>query len=206
MSQPGWCLLPSFFGINLNYKFVSNSPTTSNYSRPSSPVHIPKLPGLWSDIRTMRWMRVPSSSFKMIVYLVIMYLNFAFLQWLGLVSQDLQNPFRSLMLISHRVPSSTDDEPYYQKGPLDLVFIAFYVIVWSFVRQFLTLHFFPPFAKYYGIRKQAKMERFGEQGYALLYFLFMSIYGFVRLLFLNSEFENLCIDSPFISQGCYVWF
>lgn len=158
--------------------FVPASPTASNFSRPPSPLHVPKSHGLWADIISMRWMRVPSSSLKMIVYLIVLYLNWELLQWFGIVSQDHVNPFGSLLFISHRVPSSTDDEPYYQKGPLDLVFIAFYVIVWSFVRQFLTLYLFPPVARRFGIRKQAKLERFGEQGYALLYFSFMSLYGF----------------------------
>ncbi|GJJ07563.1 hypothetical protein Clacol_001765 [Clathrus columnatus] len=133
--------------------------------------------GFWSDIKTMRWMRVPASSFKMIFYPSLLFFNFSLLQRLGIVPSDIPNPIRPLLLISHRIPSSPDSDPMYQKGYCDLLFVAFYVIVWSFVRQSLTFYVLHPIARYYGIKKQSKLDRFAEQGYALIYFLFMTVYG-----------------------------
>ncbi|KAF8529143.1 longevity assurance proteins LAG1/LAC1 [Hysterangium stoloniferum] len=133
--------------------------------------------GLWSDLKSMRWMRVPASSFKMILYLVMLYFNFRWLQSWNLIPDTWLNPFEPLIFISHRIPDSPPDDPRYQKGYLDLLFIAFYVIVWSFIRQAITLYAFHPLARRCGIKKSAKVDRFGEQGYALTYFSVMSILG-----------------------------
>ncbi|KAF8528669.1 TLC domain-containing protein [Gautieria morchelliformis] len=132
---------------------------------------------LSSDLRSMRWMRVPESSFKMILYPVIFYANYRFLQAWNLVPPDWYNPFEPLLFLSHRIPDSTPDSPRYQKGYLDLLFIAFYVIVWSFIRQTITLYIFNPLARWFGIKKPSKIDRFGEQGYAITYFTFMTLLG-----------------------------
>ena len=95
-------------------------------------------------------------------------------------AEGVTNPFSPLLFISHRIPSSSDNDPRYQKGWLDLVFIAYYVVAWSFVRQAITLYICRPIARWFGIRKEAKLDRFGEQGYAVLYFAFTSIWGIVR--------------------------
>ena len=97
------------------------------------------------------------------------------------VAKDLYNPFEPLLFVSHRVPGSSSDDPRYQKGYLDLVFIAFYVIFWSFIRQSLTLWFFKPLARRFGIRKELKLDRFGEQGYAVAYFAFTGLWGLVSV-------------------------
>ena len=36
-------------------------------------------------------------------------------------------------------------------------------------------------ARYFGLKKEAKLERFGEQGYAVVYFGIMGAWGYVRL-------------------------
>ena len=61
---------------------------------------------------------------------------------------------------------------------MDLVFVASYVVFFSFVRQLFTLHVFQPFARWYGIKK-SKLDRFGEQGYAVVYWGAMSVWGYV---------------------------
>lgn len=88
------------------------------------------------------------------------------------------------MFISHRVPSSSDDDPRYQKGYLDLVFIAYYIVFYSFVRQTITQTLCRPIARYFGIKKQTKLDRFGEQGYALVYFSLVGAWGLVSFLLL----------------------
>lgn len=65
----------------------------------------------------------------------------------------------------------------------DILFILYYVIVWSFVRQFLTIHVLRPIAMKFGLRKPAKLDRFGEQGYALIYFSFFGSLGIVSWCF-----------------------
>ena len=61
---------------------------------------------------------------------------------------------------------------------MDLVFIVSYIVFFSFVRQIFTLHVFQPFARWYGI-KRSKFDRFGEQGYAVVYWGAMAVWGYV---------------------------
>ena len=61
---------------------------------------------------------------------------------------------------------------------MDLVFIASYVVFFSFVRQIFILHVFRAFARWYGIKK-SKFDRFGEQGYAVVYWGTVSVWGYV---------------------------
>jgi len=136
--------------------------------------------GFWDDIKTFQWIIKPASSFKILVFFVILWANWAALA--PYVATSLSNPFESLLFISHRVPSSPPDDARYQKGYLDLVFIAYHIVFFSFLRQFITVTLCRPVARYFGIRKQGKIDRFGEQGYALVYFAVMGAWGYVSLL------------------------
>jgi acyl-CoA-dependent ceramide synthase len=73
--------------------------------------------------------------------------------------------------------------PVFVYDSKDILFIVYYVIVWSFVRQFLTIHVLHPIALKFGLRKRAKLDRFGEQGYALIYFSLFGSLGIVSLDF-----------------------
>ena len=118
---------------------------------------------------------------KLLLFVVMLWCNWELLA--PYVAKDVPNPFRPLLFISHRVPSSPDSDPRYQKGYSDLAFIGYYIIFWSFVRQTITIHLCKPIARHYGIRKEAKLDRFGEQGYAVIYWGFMAAWGAVRLCF-----------------------
>ena len=100
------------------------------------------------------------------------------------------NPFSYFLFISHRVPLSSvllsepsaalsGDTIRYQKGYGDLAFLAFYIVVFSCLRQTTTLYVFLPFAKWWGIKNERKQERFVEQGYALLYWGSAGLFGLV---------------------------
>lgn len=93
------------------------------------------------------------------------------------VAPSISNPFTPMLFISHRIQDSSEEDPRYQKGYMDLVFIAYYIIFWSFVRQTITLHICRPVARWFGIKKEGKLDRFGEQGYAILYFSFTGLWG-----------------------------
>ena len=79
----------------------------------------------------------------------------------------------------------------YGKGLLDLCFVAFFVVVFSFLRQILTVHFFKPLAARWGIRAENKQVRFAEQGYALFYWGFMGIVGVYVMSFQDSWWYNM---------------
>jgi acyl-CoA-dependent ceramide synthase len=136
-----------------------------------------------------------ASSFVMLLIPLVLYAIWALLS--PYVAPSLSNPFAPLLFISHPVlgPENTSakclsvegcprldsnaDVVRYRKGWLDLVFVAYYIVVWSFVRQSITINLCHPIARYFGIKKKTKLDRFGEQGYAFIYFLFFGAWGFV---------------------------
>ena len=95
------------------------------------------------------------------------------------VAKDLPNPFTPIIFISHRVPDSPPDDPRYQKGYFDLLFVAYWIIFWSWFRQVLTMDICWPIARRFRIKKEAKLARFGEQGHAMVYFAIMGTWGWV---------------------------
>ncbi|KZS97939.1 longevity assurance proteins LAG1/LAC1 [Sistotremastrum niveocremeum HHB9708] len=126
--------------------------------------------GFWSNIRSMQWMRVPTSSLKLLAIPAVLYVNWQIL------APALPNPFASVLFISHKIPGTPTEKPLYQKGYNDIPFVLYYIIMWSFVRQVLVLYIFRPFAQWWGI-PDGKLDRYGEQGYALLYFGFSGSWG-----------------------------
>ena len=96
-----------------------------------------------------------------------------------ILSRHSPSPFSPLFFISHPTPSPTDDssDPRYRKGWLDLVFLAYHVVFFSFVRQTVLYRVCYPVAQWFGIRKREKLARFGEQGYAIVYFGFFGAWG-----------------------------
>ncbi|KAJ3843399.1 longevity assurance proteins LAG1/LAC1 [Lentinula raphanica] len=130
----------------------------------------------------LRWAVIPAVSLRVLLVPVILSLIWVLVspilvQLIPQFSPDLPNPFTRFFLLSNRVPSSSIDDPRYQKGWSDLLFIAYYVVFWSFVRQSLSIYVFIPFARYCGIKKQ-KLDRFAEQGYAMVYFGVMGAWGY----------------------------
>ncbi|KAF8312226.1 longevity assurance proteins LAG1/LAC1 [Clavulina sp. PMI_390] len=129
----------------------------------------------------MRWLTVPASSFKLLAAVLVLWANWevvtpliaAYTPYGG---GTLTNPFNPLIFISYLLPDSTAEDPRYGKGPLDLLFIGYYIIIWSFVRQSLVLHVFHPLGRYFRLKK-SKFDRFGEQGYAIVYFGFFGSLG-----------------------------
>ncbi|CAE6486651.1 unnamed protein product [Rhizoctonia solani] len=125
--------------------------------------------GFWHDVISMRWMREPESSFKLLLIPLALYGNFE-LVTRYILEQPYSNPFAPLLFISYRLSDSESSDPRYGKGWLDLAFLVYYVIFFSFVRQSVTIHIIRPIAMRLGVRKEAKLDRFAEQGYAVLYF------------------------------------
>ena len=91
------------------------------------------------------------------------------------------NPIEPMLFISYLVPTSSPDDPRYAKGWLDISFILYHIIVFSFIRQFTLFKIIFPIARKLGIRKQGKLDRFGEQAYAVLYYGAMGLWGAVSV-------------------------
>jgi len=151
--------------------------------RGNSPItrHAPRNVSLY-----LGWAVKPEASLKVLLVPLILYLNWELVSPLlarfipksnSYFSPDLPNPFAQFFLLSHRVPSSSDSDPRYQKGWSDLLFIAYYVVFWSLIRESLGKYVFKPLARSFNIRRK-KFDRFAEQGYAVVYFAVMGAWGF----------------------------
>ena len=119
-----------------------------------------------------------------------------------ILSHPPPSPLSPLLFISHPTPSPTDDftDPRYRKGWLDLVFIAYYVVFFSFVRQSVLFGICYPIARYCGIRKRSTLARFGEQGYAIFYFSIFGAWG-LRIM---SHLPTWWYNCPHFWIGTYV--
>ncbi|PWY68465.1 longevity-assurance protein 1 [Aspergillus heteromorphus CBS 117.55] len=85
------------------------------------------------------------------------------------------NPMHSAIFLSYPQPPKYPGGPImYGKGPKDITFVSFYIVVLSFTREFLMQRVIRPFAVYCGIRGRGKTARFMEQVYTAMYF---SIFG-----------------------------
>ncbi|KAF9057653.1 TLC domain-containing protein [Panaeolus papilionaceus] len=136
----------------------------------------------------VRWIVDPYISFKIILLPVVLYTNWELLA--PYVQPGVSNPFAPLFLLSGYVPTSKPDDPRYQKTWQDLLFLAYYIVFFSFIRQAITINISGPLAKYFGLKRQSKIERFGEQVYALIYFSFFGACGYRVMNQLLSSWYN----------------
>ncbi|KAL8812921.1 MAG: hypothetical protein Q9200_000660 [Gallowayella weberi] len=73
-------------------------------------------------------------------------------------------------LIPSAVREDLDAPVHYGKGPKDFAFVAFYIVVLSFTREFTMQRILRPLAKWFRLRTRSKQNRFMEQMYTALYF------------------------------------
>ncbi|KAJ8095019.1 sphingosine N-acyltransferase lag1 [Marasmius tenuissimus] len=149
---------------------------TPTSSRAPSPV--PRVPPPPQVSPWIRWAIDPVLALKILTVPVVAYLNWELLTPLGFPTKQIPNPFAPCFLLSNPVASSPPDNPRYAKSWGDLAFIAYHIVFFSLVRQVVTITICNPIAKYFGIRKEGKLARFGEQGYALVYFAIMGAWGY----------------------------
>lgn len=109
----------------------------------------------------------------------MLYINWEFLS--PYLSPGIPNPFGGFFLISNRLPSSTPEQSFYAKSYQDLLFLGYNIVFFSLVRQVVAVKLSRPIAKYFGLKRETKLDRFGEQGYALVYFTVFGAWGFVRV-------------------------
>ncbi|KAG0142312.1 hypothetical protein CROQUDRAFT_662675 [Cronartium quercuum f. sp. fusiforme G11] len=126
--------------------------------------------GFWHDLRTMRWMRHPGTSFRMILIFLSLWILFYLLKLPN-------NPISPFILISYPLPLESDETYHkYGKGSKDVLFLSFYIIVFSFIRQTITEYLIKPYSSWLGLRG-TKQQRFIEQGYAVFYWGSATIIG-----------------------------
>jgi hypothetical protein len=116
------------------------------------------------------------SSLALLLLPIILYINWELVS--TKFEHSIPNPFAKFFLLSGYIPDSKPNDPQYQKTWWDSVFLAYYVVFFSFVRQAI-FSVSRPIAVYFGIKKRAKIARFGEQAYAFFYFMVFGAWGLV---------------------------
>ncbi|KAF8913991.1 TLC domain-containing protein [Gymnopilus junonius] len=136
----------------------------------------------------VRWAVEPVASFKLLLLPIVLHLNWELVA--PYVNPGIENPFSGLFLLKGRVPGSPPEDPRYQKSWWDLAFLAYYVVFFSFVRESLALRVSRPAAKYFGLKRETKVDRFGEQTYALFYFAAFGTWGYFVMRNLPTYWYN----------------
>ncbi|KAF9008986.1 TLC domain-containing protein [Cyathus striatus] len=175
--------------------FGSESPTPRSAS-PASPATATLANGRpvppW-----LLWAVEPASSIKLLIIPIVGYFNWQILS--PYVSPGAPNPFAHVFLLSGHVSASAPNDSRYAKSYYDLLFLAYYIIFFSLVRQSLYIYVSRPLAKYFGLKRSAKIERFGEQFYALVYFMIFGAWGYRVMSQLPTSWyrtEYFWIDYP----------
>lgn len=91
------------------------------------------------------------------------------------------NPIHNLIFLSYKLSTPAGAAPdtpvLYEKGLWDIGFVAFYIVVLSFTREFIMQELLRPLARYAGLKSKGKQARFMEQMYTAIYFAFVGPWG-----------------------------
>ncbi|SGZ31372.1 BQ5605_C044g12160 [Microbotryum silenes-dioicae] len=121
----------------------------------------------------IRWLVQPTESLKLIALTSGAWAAIEYTRPAKLI-----NPLSPLLFISYPlVPALNEDTPRFDKGPLDLAFVLFYIVVLSFMREATTRFIVRPIARRLGLSSEAKLQRFLEQAYAIVYFSASGSFG-----------------------------
>ncbi|KAJ7753238.1 hypothetical protein B0H16DRAFT_1723271 [Mycena metata] len=96
---------------------------------------------------------------------------------------------------------ATHTQQLYIKGPLDIPLLLWTIVLCSYLRLVFTQEVFPRVARWWGIKREGKVARFGEQGYAVVYFAVVGVWGVVSLLFF---FRYIFVPPSFLSSSAFV--
>ncbi|EDR12888.1 uncharacterized protein LACBIDRAFT_246245 [Laccaria bicolor S238N-H82] len=181
--------------------------TLTLYSRPFG-VHTPdrsaspalnnkRLPRYHNVSPWLRWAVSPVDALKLLTLPLVLYANWELLA--PYLSPGFKNPFAPFFQISGHVDTSDPGDHRYAKSYYDILFLAYHIIFFSGVRQFITINVSRPIAKYFGLKREAKIDRFGEQAYAMVYFAVFGTWGYSVMTHLPTYWyrtEYFWIDYP----------
>lgn len=167
----------AFATTDLSHLHQQSPPSTPTTQKPTRPSKRRKAKSLFNRCKRMclkhTWI-IP-----LVLVSVILALYF--------VSPGEHNPLHYCIFLSYAnpplnertntLPAHIGDVTQYGKGPKDLAFVGFYMIVLSFTREFLMQRLIRPIAIRCGIRARGKQSRFMEQFYTALYFAVFGPFG-----------------------------
>ncbi|ODV95032.1 hypothetical protein PACTADRAFT_50856 [Pachysolen tannophilus NRRL Y-2460] len=78
------------------------------------------------------------------------------------------NILHAFVTVSYKIPGT--EPPMYGKGLKDILFVFYYMIFFTFFREFLMQVVLRPLAIKCGMSKESKVKRFMEQTYSMVYY------------------------------------
>ncbi|KDE03729.1 hypothetical protein MVLG_05799 [Microbotryum lychnidis-dioicae p1A1 Lamole] len=125
-------------------------------------------------VNTLGWCMQRQLGISLSVIVVVLAVNaastaelFLSTRWTPAPSYHLRNPFSRFLYLSFRLP----DSDLYYKGRDDAYFIAWWVLVFWFLREALMRWVLAPFARRRGIKEERNVVRFAEQGWSVFYYV-----------------------------------
>lgn len=102
------------------------------------------------------------------------------------------NPLHMFVAISYKTDQidSNNGYPLYDKGIKDFAFVFFYMIFFTFFREFCMYIIVKPIAIYFKITKPGKQKRFMEQFYSIIYYSLSSPCGLWVMMKLPVKWFN----------------
>ncbi|KAJ7456183.1 longevity assurance proteins LAG1/LAC1 [Mycena latifolia] len=141
----------------------------------------------------LRWAVSPHSALALLMVPPLLAIPTSFiLPFLPEAMRPASNPFTAFFLLSHpapfplspssalratTAPEYTATTQLYNKGPADVLLLGWTVVLFSFLRLVFAHTLFPALARRWGITKEGKLVRFGEQGYAVVYWAVFGAWG-----------------------------
>lgn len=88
-----------------------------------------------------------------------------------------QNFMRPFFELSYKTIDPTTGEAMYGKGKKDFLFVAMFIVFFTFFREFCMQILLRPLAIKLGIARQSKISRFMEQTYSIVYYSMSGPFG-----------------------------
>ncbi|KAK9459465.1 TLC domain-containing protein [Lipomyces oligophaga] len=124
----------------------------------------------WTRYRELAYQKTWLNPFVFTVFISLVYL----VSPKGSLVYSVLKPFLTL---SYPAFDASSGKVMYGKGLKDFCFVAFYTVVFTFIREFCMQQILEPLARYSGLRKKGKIDRFMEQTYAIIYYGVMAPWG-----------------------------
>ncbi|KAK4221657.1 putative sphingosine N-acyltransferase-like protein [Podospora fimiseda] len=108
------------------------------------------------------------------------------------------NPIHPFIFLSYKLPSSPQNG-LYNKGPLDILFVIFYTIFLTFIRNFFMSEILLPSSRHFRISSPGKQLRFAENTYTALYIILFSGPIGIYLMYSTPGLWYFCIKGIYSS-------
>jgi very-long-chain ceramide synthase len=175
----------------------ANQSARPRIPRPNSPPELArKVVEPKRGPKALHWLTSPADSFTVLATIFSLWAAWRTF----LPSYRDVNPFSAFLFVPYPVTLGDEGlETRFKKGPRDLLFLGYWIVVFSFVRSTIMQGPLKKLGRKLGIERTRKLERFEEQvcpsqslalmmyslsptlqGYAIFYFGLSSIAGFVR--------------------------